>query len=212
MYKKLIMGALLLSFCSVASAGKSEKKKRVKQVNYIEKQIEARAGYFLFSDSTMGSIYKDGGLHVQAAGVFPVVQVLGLYGSVGFVYANGRALGTEDKTTFLKVPVDVGLKWMFKPNGENGKMSLAGAVGPRFVFLQQTNNSLYIDPKLSTATVGAFFNSSMNYLVNDRCFVGFFSEYSFERATFSSSMPNVYVQDGTQVGGCTWGLTIGARF
>ena len=100
--------------------------------------VEAKVGYFFFSDPKMRKIYTSGGIDLQLSGSFTVWEWLQIYGSVEYLSKQGRSLNSHQKTTIWEVPLSLGLKPVFKVSSI---IDYYFAIGPRYFFVRQHNHS-----------------------------------------------------------------------
>lgn len=196
MYKKLtLLTALLCSSTQYASD--------------LSPWLELKPSYFLFYGSTAHGIYHKGGFEVQGSASFPLTNCLDVYTSIGFRQANGYALNSEEKTKLKVVPIDLGLKPIFN---FRECFYYFFAMGPRYFYFHQHNDSPYVPQKVNGGGIGFFINTGINALLTENCFVGAFIEYSFEKARVSPNVPNVYSNGSLQIGGFAFGATLGYGF
>ncbi len=179
------------------------------QATTLTPWLEIKPSYFCFTASPMHDIYHKGGFEVQASTTIPAYKYLNLYGSIGYRKAHGYALNTGEKTTLTVVPFDLGLKPIFNFS-ERFKYFLA--IGPRFFYFHQKNQSPYVDPSIKGGGVGLFVNTGFNVLCTEHLLIGFFGEYSYEKKTICPSKPYVYSTGSTQIGGFAVGASFGYAF
>lgn len=177
--------------------------------SYLAPWLEIKPSYFLFTSAPMKDIYHKGGFQVQASTSIRVNYHLDLYGSIGYRESWGHALNTYEQTSLTIVPIDIGLKPIFNW-GERGYYFFA--IGPRFFYLQQKNQSPYVDSKIKAGSVGLFVNTGINFLLRNHFLLGIFGEYSYEKKTIYPNMLNVFSGGPTQVGGFAIGLNLGYAF
>lgn len=174
--------------------------------------IEFKAGYFCFTNDRMRNIYNDGGYEIQLSGSYPINSPgwswLQMYGSIGYQESRGRSLGGHQSTKLSKVFLNTGLKSIFTVF-EGFQYYLA--IGPRFFFLHQHNNSSFVNRRIDYNNIGAFVNTGFNYFISCNWFVDVFAEYSYEKVHFHTHRHNVYDRS-IQVGGFTFGAGIGHTF
>lgn len=170
--------------------------------------LEIKPGYFFFTDHTLRDIYH-GGFEIQGSGTYPLCEMLALYGSLGYLHVDGRSLNECQKTSISQIPFDLGLRGIVNVC-ECAKGYLS--IGPRFFHFHQHNDSQYVNRNISRNGVGFFINSGCNFMRNDCFLLGVFGEYAFEQKSFCSSLPNVYGTQDLQVGGFTFGGSLGFVF
>lgn len=197
MSKKIIL-MLCLLFCAFTQQAKS-----------LTPWLEIKPSYFCFTADTMHDIYHKGGFEIQGSASCPVHKYFNLYSSIGYRKAHGYALNTGEKTTLTVVPFDLGLKPIFN---FNERFNCFLAIGPRFFYFHQENQSPYVDPSIKGGGVGLFVNTGFNALCKSHFLVGFFSEYSYEKKTICPTKQNVYSAGSTQVGGFAVGASFGYAF
>ena len=171
--------------------------------------LEIKPSYFFFNKSPMKNIYNKGGFELQASASVPCCHYLDFYGSIGCRHVSGHALNTCEKTSLTVVPGDIGLKPVFS---FHDYFYYFFAIGPRFLYFQQKNDSPYVDRIIKGGSVGLFFNTGFNVLLFEHFLLGIFGEYSYEKATVCPKKPNVYSNGSLQIGGLAFGLSLGYAF
>lgn len=170
--------------------------------------LEVKAGYFFFTDSTMREIYNQGGLDLQLSGSYPVWRWLEIYASVEYLNRSGRSLNGCQKTSIWEIPVNLGLKPIITicPGIEYYL-----ALGPRYFYVHQHNDSCYVPESLGRSGIGLFANMGFNFIVWKHLLIDIFAEYSYAPINFSCDCNNVCGQSA-QVGGLTFGAGLGYAF
>lgn len=174
--------------------------------------IEAKGGYFFFASSKMRQVY-DGGWDIQLSSSIPVWNPLkklslNVYGSVEFLRCSGHSTEEHYKTHIWELPINVGLKPIFLLSQQ---VQYYWTLGPRYFFIHQHNLSPYVDKNKSKNGVGLFVNTGFNFIFYKHLVIDLFSEYSYAKIHFPSSIFNVYTRD-IQVGGFTFGGSLGYSF
>lgn len=135
--------------------------------------------------------------------------MISLYGSLGYVHASGRSLQGNQKTSVSQVPLDLGLRAIANVDEHvKGYLSL----GPRYFFFHQHNHSSFVNKNINRNGLGFFINGGFNFINNDGFLLGLFGEYAFEQKSFKSKIPNVYGRQDLQIGGFTFGASLGFAF
>lgn len=170
--------------------------------------LEAKVGYFFFSNSKMRKVFDQGGIDIQLSGFYPLDSWLQIYGSVEYLERSGRSLGYHQKTKIWETPLSLGLK-ITTPVCENiqGYFTL----GPRYFFVCVHNNSSFVSKRMKKNGCGGFANIGFNYNLCNNLLIDFFGEYSYGRLHFHSSKKNSYGQT-MQVGGFTFGAGLSYLF
>lgn len=170
--------------------------------------LEVKPGYFFFSNHTLRKIYH-GGFEIQGSGTFSLYGPIALYASLGYLRAKGKSLHVHEKTSIVQVPLDLGARAIADFNEcLKGYMS----IGPRFFYFHQRNDSIYVDRNIRRTGFGFFVNAGLNVINHDCFLVGLFGEYAFQQKSFRSNMPNVYGRRDLQIGGFTFGASVGIVF
>ncbi len=169
--------------------------------------LEIKPGYF-FANHTLRKIYH-GGYEIQASITRPLSDDIALYGSIGYIHARGKSLGEHQKTSISQVPLDLGVR-AFASISKHTTAYLGA--GPRFFYFHQRNNSSFVDPHVHTNGFGFFINGGWNYINRNGFIGGIFGEYAFQQQSFKSTMPNVYGRSDLQIGGFTFGASVGLEF
>lgn len=170
--------------------------------------LEIKPGYFFFANSTLRKIYH-GGFEIQGSVTSPLCGMIALYGSLGYLHAKGKSLHANQKTSISQVPLDVGFR-VIADLSECAKVYFTA--GPRFFYFHQRNDSTFVNRNIRANGFGFFINGGCNFVKNDCYLFGIFGEYGFEQKSFRSSMPNVYGRPNVQIGGFTFGASIGFMF
>ena len=171
--------------------------------------FEIKPTYFLFSSSPMKNIYNKGGFEIQASTTLPLFDYSDFYASIGYRKAKGHALHSCEKTNITVIPLDIGLKPIIHLC-EN--VYYFFAMGPRFFYFHQHNDSSYVDRTVNGAGVGLFVNTGFNILVCDDFLLGIVGEYSYEKKKICPKMTHVYSNGAVQLGGFAIGLNVGYAF
>ena len=195
MIKKL--SALVLA-CSMLSAHGHD----------MSSWLEIKPGYFFFANHTLRKIYH-GGFEIQGSVTTPLCGMIALYGSLGYIHVKGRSLGGHQKTINFQVPLDLGVRAIFELND---CVDSYLTVGPRYFYFHQHNDSTFVNRNIRRNGFGFFINGGCNFIQNDCFLVGIFGEYGFEQKSFRSRIPNVYGRRDLQIGGFTFGASVGFEF
>jgi len=151
--------------------------------------IDVKGAYFFFSSSEMSDAFRNGGFEVQLSYSYPVWRGLQVYGSVGFLETWGHSQNFHQNTSIWMIPVDLGLKPILKI------ASFADyyfAVGPRYFYAHQHNDSAYVNRNVSKNGVGLFVNTGFNFFPIPHLLIDLFAEYAYQPSHFSSNELNVY--------------------
>lgn len=170
--------------------------------------IEAKGAYFFFANEKLRDVYSSGGFQVQISGAYPVYYALEVYGSVGYSQAFGSSTGAGESTTIWQLPVDIGLRPVFRV------ASFAEyyfTIGPRYFYVHQYNNSSYVKESIGKSRVGLFVNTGFNFTLLAHMLIDVFGEYAYEPISFSNSSDNIY-GNHTQVSTFSFGAGLGYNF
>lgn len=175
--------------------------------------IEAKIGYFFFSDPQLSKVYDQGGLDIQLSATYPLWDaanewILNAYVAVEYFKRSGRSINGHENTSLWSVPVNIGLKSTFMITPET---QFYYTLGPRYFYIHQHNDSSYVYKNKSRNGFGFFFNTGLNYFLCDHFAFTLFGEYSYAKIHFHSDNSNVYTRN-IQVGGYTFGGGIGYEF
>lgn len=175
--------------------------------------VEAKGGYFFFSDEKMRKIYDSGGLDLQLATSYPFYfwknrVSFEIYASVEYLERSGRSLNYHQKTTIWEIPVNLGLKPLFVLSRW---IHYYFALGPRYFYVHQHNRSLYVDKIQTKNGIGLFVNTGFNFILREHFLIDIFGEYSYSSIHCHPSKTNVYGQS-IQLGGFTFGGGLGYVF
>lgn len=175
--------------------------------------LEAKAGYFVFADSTMRKVYDKGGPDIQLCASYPLWKlsrrwILDAYGAVEYFHLSGKAINGGQKSSLWSVPVNIGLKPVLTINKN---MHYYFAMGPRYFYIHQHNCCPYTYKSNSRNGLGLFVNTGLEYVLNNHFLFDIFGEYSYAETHFRSRNSRVYTKK-TQIGGFTLGGGLGYAF
>ena len=175
--------------------------------------IEVKTGYFFFSNSKMRNIYDRGGLDVQLGVSYPFWKPtsrwsLNAYGAVEYFERSGKSLNEHQKTSLWSIPINIGLEPAYAINANT---QYYFAMGPRYFYIHQHNDSSFVSRNNSRNGIGFFVNTGFNYILMDHFVIDAFGEYSYAKTHFHSKNPLVYSRS-IQIGGFTFGGGGGYRF
>lgn len=175
--------------------------------------IEVKAGYFFFSDSKMRKVYDKGGFDIQLCASYPIWDLncgwtINAYGAVEYFSRSGQSINGHQKTSLWSIPVNIGLKPVYLINSN---MQYYFAIGPRYFYIHQHNNSSYVDKNKSRNGLGFFINTGFNYILCDHFVIDIFGEYSYAKMHFHGGNSHVYTRN-IQTGGFTFGGGLGYEF
>lgn len=174
--------------------------------------LEAKGGYFFFQNTTLRKIYDHGGMDFQFSSSFPFLRyqkfAINGYASLEFLLAKGKSIGAKEKTTFMAIPISLGIKPAFILS------SFAEyylAFGPRYFYVCQRNHSSFVDRTNHDHIFGGFANTGFNFFPYSKLVLDVFGEYSYGVGNFSPRKTNVFGKK-SDVGGFTFGLGLGWFF
>jgi hypothetical protein len=170
--------------------------------------LEIKPGYFFFANHTLRKIYH-GGFEIQGSVTYPINGTIAWYSSIGYIHNKGKSLGDTQKTSISQVPLDLGFRAMIDVSDSSNAYLSAG---PRFFYFHQRNDSDFVPKNVRTNGFGFFVNGGYNFINTNGFLFGVFGEYAFEQKSFTSTMPNVQGKSDLQVGGFTFGASIGFEF
>jgi hypothetical protein len=175
--------------------------------------IEAKGGYFFFTNAKMSKVYDKGGWDIQLSSSIPVWKPLkrmnlNVYGSIEFLRCSGSSIEEGYKTYVWEFPINIGLKPVFLLTQQ---IQYYLALGPRYFFVRQHNSSPYVDSHKSRNGIGLFVNTGFNFILCKHLAIDLFGEYSYAKTHFHTSLSSVYTRD-IQVGGFTFGGGLGYSF
>lgn len=170
--------------------------------------LDAKVGYFSFSDGKMSKIFDRGGLDVQLSGALPVWRWLQVYGSVEYWERSGKSLNGNQSTNIWSLPLSLGLKPVIPINRN---LQYFFSVGPRFFFVNVHNKTSYFDRKMNENGLGGFVNMGLNFISHSHLLASVFGEYSYGQIQFHPRTTNSHGAS-VQVGGYTFGVSLGYAF
>lgn len=175
--------------------------------------VEFKAGYFFFSDSKMRKVYNKDGLDLQLSASYLLCNLdcrwaLNAYGAVEYFQRSGHSINGDEHTSLWAIPVNIGIKPVYTISMN---MQYYFAVGPRYFYVHQHNDSPFIYTNRSKNGLGFFVNTGINYTIDDNFFIDLFGEYSYMKTHFHSGDPTVFTRH-IQIGGFTVGAGLGYQF
>lgn len=170
--------------------------------------LEIKPGYFFFANHILRKIYH-GGFEIQGSVTSPINGTIAWYSSIGYIHAKGKSLGDNQKTSISQVPLDLGFRAIADVS-ESAKAYLSA--GPRFFYFHQRNDSTFVPAHVRKNGFGLFVNGGYNYISCNGFLFGIFGEYAFEQKSFTSTIPNVQGRSDLQIGGFTFGASVGFEF
>ncbi len=181
---------------------------KTKTSSNIPPLLEAKVGYFFFSNAKMRKIYNKGGWDVQLCGSYPIWKWLQLYGSVEFLERHGRSLQSHQKTSIWEVPLSLGLKSVIRIIP---KIHYYVTIGPRFGFVHQQNRSSFVDKHVNRSSWAGFLNTGFNFFPTRHFLIDLCGEYSYQRIHAHPSKSHVSAKR-IQVGGFSFTAGLGYAF
>lgn len=166
--------------------------------------VEARLGYYLYTDKHMREVYNNGGFEIQLNSAYPLEECLHLYGSIGYQRASGRSNHFHQKTTIWQIPLDIGVKKYFSFNETTNWFV---ALGPRLFYVHQRNHSDYVNKTVSKTGLGLFINAGLDFYCLCSYKLTLFTEYSYQPIHPSTSKQGVETRK-VNVGGFCFGVGI----
>ncbi len=170
--------------------------------------VEAKGGYFFFTNSEMNKVYNQGGVDVQLSGSYPVYGCLHLYGSVEYLRKSGHSQGLHEKTSLWELPVSLGLRAVVPLSRT---IEYYVSVGPRYFFVYTHNDSPYVPKHMNANGCGGFANTGFLWILRSNVTIDLFGEYSYKQLHFHSSQAGTQGHT-VQVGGLTFGGGLGYSF
>jgi hypothetical protein len=179
--------------------------------------IEAKFGYFFFTTSPMKSVYNQGGTDVQLSGAYPIASWqtgsvpsdLRVYASVEFFEKSGHSRSAHQKTCLWAIPVNAGLQTIFLISSAP-QIHYYATLGPRYTYMDVTNQSQYVPRHMHGQGVGLFANTGFTFTF-DNFLIDLFGEYSYAKIDFHPHRQGTYTPS-VQISGVSVGLGIGYQF
>lgn len=170
--------------------------------------VEAKIGYFFFSDPKLRRIYDQGGLDFQLSGSLTLWRWLQFYTSLEYFQKQGRSLHLHERVRVWSLPVSWGLKGIVF-------MSAASqyylAIGPKYFYFHIHDNSSYAGKVLNQSTVGGFVSTGFNFFPMKHLSIDLFGEYSYAKIHCHPHKKHIYGETA-QTGGFTFGAGLGYIF
>jgi hypothetical protein len=170
--------------------------------------VEAKLGYFFFTDAKMRDVYDAGGIDAQLSGSYPVYKFLHVYGSVEYLEKSGRSKGGHQKTSFWNIPLSLGVRAVV-PFRSYAAYYLT--LGPRYCFAHVHNHSSYVPKHMHENTFAGFANTGFLFTVGSHFTFDVMGEYSYAKTHFHSSKAET-TGHTVQIGGLTFSGGLGYSF
>lgn len=160
----------------------------------------------------MRKIYNKDGLDIQLWAAYPFWNpisklTLNAYGAIEYFHRSGQSMNDHQKTSLWSVPVNIGLRPTF---AINTKMQYYFAIGPRYFYIHQHNDSSYVYKNKAKNGLGFFANTGLSYILCNSLVMDVFGEYSYAKTHFHAGQ-SVYTKN-VQIGGFTFGGGLGYAF
>lgn len=173
--------------------------------------VEFKAGYLFFTDSDVRRVYGNGAFDIQLGATYPIWSLgcgwtLNAYGAVEYFQQSGKSSG-DQKTSIWSIPVNIGIKPVY---AINDSLQYYFAIGPRYFYFHQHNDSSYVFRNKSKSGWGLFVNTGFNYIFCDHFVIDLFGEYSYAKVHFHGK-DSIYTRN-IQIGGFTVGGGLGYQF
>lgn len=186
----------------------ARQKPKMKAYPRIKPILEAKAGYFFFTDHKLKKVYDQGGLDLQIAASYPIWRWFQIYLSAEFFERKGRSLHFHERTRVWGWPVSLGLKTVATINCWS---QYYFTIGPRYFYFHMHNNSSHVDRELNHSAIGGFIGTGFDFYVTKHFIIDIFGEYSYCRTNFHAHKDHTYGED-RQIGGFTFGGGLGYAF
>ena len=171
--------------------------------------LELKSSYFFFAQDPLNKVYNHGGFEESLSGSFPLWRWLNAYASVGIAHVSGKSLNNCQKTSLFLVPLDLGLKVVFPLHK---KLDFYLTVGGQYSYLQQHNDSSFVDKHLHQHCGGFFINGGWNIFATRHLLIGFFGEFAGAKTSIKSHKPNVFGNHDLRIDNGAVGVSIGYAF
>ncbi len=150
---------------------------------------------------------------MQLCGIYPIKDLtcrwsLNAYAAVEYFQRSGKSINGNQKTFLWSIPINVGLKSVYMINAKTQSYC---AIGPRYLYMHQHNNSPFVYRSKSGNAMGFFVNMGLNHVLSYRFVIDIFGEYSDAKMHFHGRKPDVYTRS-IQVGGFSFGGGLGYEF
>lgn len=180
---------------------------------FCQPLFEIKAGYFFFSDSKMRKVYDKGGADLQLCASYPLWNladgwILNAYGAIEYFHRSGKSVNDGQRTSLWSVPINIGIMPAYAID-DNTQYYFA--IGPRYFYIHQHNDSTYVYKNRSRNGLGFFANTGVNYTLCEGLAIDIFGEYSYAKTHFHKGKSQAYTRH-IQIGGFTFGGGIGFEF
>jgi hypothetical protein len=165
----------------------------------VQPLLEAKVGYFFFTDSNIGEVYDRGGLDVQISGTYPLWKWLQAYGSVEFMQREGH-----HHASIWEIPLSFGFQPVLTLSNWIRYYFTGGA---RYFFVHQTSSFYHA----SNNGLGVFVNTGFHFIFKNHFLMDVFGEYSYKNMQFNGAGHNP-LGGSVNVGGFAFGGGVGYAF
>lgn len=174
----------------------------------IRDTLEAKVGYFFFTDSKMRKVYNNGGWDAEVSGTFPIWKWLKGYAGIEYLEKSGRSLNGGQKTSLWMLPISVGIQPTAKVSSN---VDFYATFGGQYFYLHTHNQSSYVDRHDHHNGGGGFLNTGFHFFPLEHMVIDLFGAYAFRWVHVEPSKHEVYSRK-VQLSGLTFGLGLGYAF
>jgi hypothetical protein len=171
--------------------------------------VSAQTAVFIPLDSKVRRIYGSALPAFTLEGNWKY-QCWNVWLNSSYIFGNGHAIGSSDKTHLNLVPITFGLKYIYTLcNSTDLYLGLGGSYG----FLNIRDHSDFVHKKVSKNRFGGIVKSGIIYNYCENIFFEGFFNYTYQRFTFSktSNDPFVYRHDA-DLSSLQLGAGVGMKF
>jgi outer membrane protein W len=172
--------------------------------------INVKVGAYFLLGSRASEIFGSALPAFTLEGNARVFKNLNIWLGASYLFGNGTAIGSHDKTHLNFVPISLGLKYVYPISPFVD--AYLGA-GPCYSFLNTRDHSSFVHKKVSKENWGAIVKSGLIYKYNNNLFFEGFINYTYQKFNFrnTSNDPFVYRND-LDLSGIELGVSVGWGF
>lgn len=130
--------------------------------------------------------------------------------NVGYLHANGHALGCGNKTKIQVIPVTFGLEYLYI---FDDAWTMHTGAGVCWSFLKNKDYSPFVRNNNSGQTAGGLFRLGFAYQTAHHTFIDFFAQYLYQKFSFHRTNPLKFtVRNNFNISGLSLGVGFGVNF
>ena len=168
--------------------------------------FEAKGGYFRPESHVAKKIYGEGWPHFEVDASYELSRDIELWGSVGYLFNNGKSLGTHESANVWILPLTLGSRYVYHFEA----LDFYVGVGPRYFFYHEHAHSEWVKSQVSKNAIGGAALGGLRFEFLTHGVLDFFADYGYCKIKIPGSKP--FVKGHTfQIGGWSVGIGVGYK-